>query len=408
MADSFTESPDKKVFNCLGIEALRAQLQGLDIFSEQFFCINACRTPAEWAITSNDQIEMVGTLGKARFHKLTQARFFAADELEAAPVEATSACGFSNGFAEAVAGCIEKLPWPPRAGDWQLQLHNQWPNTKSDGIAGLDRFAFKQLYDDRHSIDRTRQHKLVKRIVDDARTWNSHRTAEPGDLWRSTIIDLHARTADCLDMLMHSLENSIFTEQIVAGGIQRADRWPARDQDIRDRERALTEELTYCLVEDSSLVGSKMIDALVDLTTTTRVVYIEIDGPCEPIDEQLIASMLGFWRNVVNELHILGTRVPHLPLLLIGHIEPDSAGPQSIDTTRYYHSALLRSSDERRLNLIEGDHLFKWVRRVFPDGDLRRPGVERELALALGSNRIERVSDVSLLTVVDAVEKRAI
>jgi len=68
----------------------------------------------------------------------------------------------------------------------------------------------------------------------------------------------------------------------------------------------------------------------------------------------------------------------------------------------------LGSSDERRLNLIAGDHLLKWVRRIFPDGDLRRPDVERELAIALGSDRIERVDGVPLSRIVDIVEKRAL
>jgi hypothetical protein len=134
--DSFAAGPNKHVFNCLGIENLRTQLQGMEGFPDQLFCINACRTPAEWTITSGDEVVMVGTLGLPRTRKLAQARFFAADELELAPVEGTSLKGFSNGFAEAVINCIAQEAWPPRATDWQLRLHKEWPATRSDGIRG--------------------------------------------------------------------------------------------------------------------------------------------------------------------------------------------------------------------------------------------------------------------------------
>jgi hypothetical protein len=404
--DSFEETPNN-VFNCLGIEQLRVELQGLDTFGDQLFCVNACRTPSEWAIRANDQIEMVAMLGRPRIRKIPQVQFFAADELEPAPVEGTNPRGFSNGFAEAVVDCIQLAAWPPRASDWELRLHQQWLPTISHGVRGFDKFAFKQLYDARHQIDRQRQLKLLQAAVNRARTWNERRVAEPGDLWRNTLVDLHACTADCLDMLMHHIETTIFTDRIASGGVQRVARWPRRELDAHKRENDLIGELTYCLVEDRSLSGPDIVDALIDFAPGMRVVYLDIDGPCRPEDEPLINAMIAFWREIINEVHKRGTRVPCLPLLLVGHVDPEAAAPNTIDTTRFYHSTILAEHHERRLNKVAGAHLLGWIQGVFRDGDLRRPDTVREFARALGFRTIEEIEGVRMKRIIEIVDERA-
>jgi hypothetical protein len=409
--DSYVSPLNKRVFRCLGIEQLRTQLQGMDKFSDQLFCVNACRTPAEWAITGDDELELIATLGLQRTRKIAQARFFAADELEPAPVEGTSPKGFSNGFVEAMVNCIMYGAWPPRAGEWQLRLHKEWPATKSDGVHGPDRFVFKQLYDARREIDRNRQHKLAQIALDRARTWNERRGADPAELWRTTLIDLHACTADCLDVLMQHLEDSIFTDKIVAGGVQRVTQWPRREQDARRREKDLIEELTYCLAEDRTLTDAgDIIGAIAAFAPGMRVVYVDIDGPCKPEDEGLINAMIKFWQNIIAEAHNRGTRVPCLPLLLVGHVDPEQRAdaPAPIDATRFYHAEVLAEGHERRLSLVAGNHLLTWIKGIVPDGDPRRPDLEREIARALDGRVLEDIVGVRMRKIIEVVDDRAL
>jgi hypothetical protein len=409
-SDSFAAEVNKRVFNCLGIEQLRTQLQGMPQFSDQLFCVNACRTPAEWAITGDDEVEPIATLALQRASMVSQARFFAAGELEPSPVEGISPDGFSNGFAEALVNCIREGEWPPRAGDWELRLRNKWPATWSDGVHGPDRFLFTRLYDARHQIDRQRQHKLVQAALDRARTWNERRGADPGDLWRTTLIDLHACTADCLDLLMTNLENIIFTDKIVAGGVQRVAQWPRHDQDAGRREKELIGEVSYCLAEDRDLTDSgNIVEAVAALAPGMRVVYVEIDGPCKTEDEGLINAMIRFWQGIIAEAHKRGTRVPCLPLLLVGHVDPDprADAPPLIDATRFYHPDVLAEGHERRLNLVAGNHLLTWIKGIVPDGDLRRPDLEMEIARALGGRVLDGIGPVRMGKIIEVVDERA-
>ena len=88
MPDSFTMRGSRRRFKCLGIDHFRTQLQGMDGFAQQLLCVNACRTPAEWSMTSNDDPpDLVPTSRNPRADKVRQARFFAADELKPVPVE---------------------------------------------------------------------------------------------------------------------------------------------------------------------------------------------------------------------------------------------------------------------------------------------------------------------------------
>jgi hypothetical protein len=405
-ADSFTKA-NQRVFRCLGIEQLRTQLQGMEQFSNQLFCVNACRTPAEWAITGNDEVSVVETLKIQRSGNISQARFYAAEELKPAPVESTN--GFSNGFAEEVVNCITSGAWPPSAYEWQMRLHKVWQGIWSDGVKGPDRALFKLLYQARHDLNREHQHKLAKKTFTLARTWNERRDSEPAKLWRTTLIDLHARNSDCLGMLMDRLERNIFTDKLVPDGVQRVPKWPERDQDAHRREKDLIEDLTYCLTEDATLTdAAQIMKAIADIGM--RVVYVEIDGPCQPQDEGLVTGMIKFWRAIIAEAHKLGTRVPYLPLLLVGHIDPEPSAnaPALIDTTRFYHPDVLRENDPRRLNLVAGKHLVDWFDGVFSKGDMRRPDIERAVVHALGGKLIEEISGVRMARVIEIVDEGAL
>jgi Caspase domain len=94
LADSFRTVDGPRVFYVLAVEHFRNQLKAKDRFKQQLFCINACRTPAEWAISADDRIEKVVTVPLTR-RPVQQVRFFAAGESQPAPVEAR-ADGLSN------------------------------------------------------------------------------------------------------------------------------------------------------------------------------------------------------------------------------------------------------------------------------------------------------------------------
>ena len=408
-ADSSTPMPNKRVFRCLGIEQLRVQLQGMPQFSEQLFCINACRTPAEWTTTRDDQIFLVQTLTFPRIGRIRQPRFFSAPDLEPAPVE-DSGKEFSNGFVETVANCIKLAEWPPGDHQWNMLLHVDWPATQSFDIRGLDPYVFKRLYDARYRIDRQRQSVLVDAALKHIQKWNELLPETgPADLWRTTFIDLHACAADRLDVLMQYLEDNVFTDRVVVGGVQRVDRWPARKQEAGRREKQLIGELTYCLTENRRLTDpGKIIQAVAEFAPGVRVVFVEVDGPCEAEDEELIKAMLNFWQSVIAAALERGTRVPCLPLLLVGHVDPNPRedAPRAIDVTRFYHPDVLDESDERRLSLVRGTHLHKWLDEIIPKQNLIRGDVERELAQGLGNKMIEDVA-VRMGPIIDFVNARA-
>jgi hypothetical protein len=406
--DSFTRQ-DKNIFICLAVEALRAQLQGMPQFADQIFCINACRTPQEWAVTGRDEVGRVMTLQLDRPAKpVAQARFFSAKELEPAPVEDLDG-GYSNGFAKAVVECIRSAEWPPRASEWGWRLKTGWKFTEVSGVQAADPYLFKRLERARYDLDRSRQRKLAEGALKQAQTWSNRR--DHADLWQSTLIDLHACNTDCLGMLLWRLEQTVFTTKIAMGGLHRVGRWPHRSRAPERRKRELREELAYCLTDDRRITGPKdIIDELAAFGAGARVVYVEIDGPCEDDkDRPLVADMLAFWREIINAAAKRVPSLPYLPLLLVGHIDPEPAAGVSpaIDTTRFYREDALAEDHERRLNRIRGFDVRSWLDPIIPEEDLRRVDIEGELARALGVRFIDDI-DARLGRILTVVNERAV
>ena len=407
-SDSFVRQ-NKNMFVCLAVEELRAQLQGMPQFADQIFCINSCRTPQEWAVTGGDEISRVMTVQLDRPEQpVAQARFFSARELYPAPVEDRND-GYSNGFAKAVVECIKSAEWPPRASDWSWRLKEAWGSTEVSGVHGADSYLFKRLEKTRYDLDRGRQHKLAELALKRAQKWVDRR--DDAGLWQSTLIDLHACRTDCLDLLLQRLEQSVFTTKVAMGGVHRAGRWPDRNRAAERRKRDLREELAYCLTDDRAMTRpDDIIEELAALGTGARVIYVEIDGPCDDDkDRPLVEDMVTFWRDIIDAAAKRVPSLPYLPLLLVGHIDPEPAAGASpaIDTTRFYHGDVLVEDHERRLNRIRGDEVHTWLDPVVPRSDLRRVDVERELARALG---VQFVDDINarMRQILTAVNQRTV
>jgi hypothetical protein len=378
-------------------------------FAEQMFCINACRTPQEWAITGQDEIVRVTIVQDTRpENPVPQARFFSANELTPAPVEDLPE-GYSNGFAKALVECIGMSEWPPRAGEWRWRLKTAWKSTEIFGVPDTDSYLFKRLEGARHDLDRSRQRKLAEVALKRAEKWSDRR--DDAVLWQSTLIDLHACRTDCLDLLLRRLEQTVFTSKIAMGGLHRAGRWPDRSRALERRKRELREELAYCLTDDRTMTDPKeLVDELATLGAGARVVYIEIDGPCEDDkDRPLVADMIAFWQNIIRAAATRVPALPYLPILLVGHIDPEPVAGvlPAIDTTRYYREDALVEDHERRLNRIRGADIHSWLDAIIPETDSRRVDIEDELARALGVQFIDDI-DSRMRQILTVVNERAV
>lgn len=405
LPDSFVVRNNGKMFNCLAIEQLRAQLQGMPQFAEQIFCINACRTPQEWSVTGKDEVSRVQTLQLDRPRvPVVQARFFSSEELAPTPVEGLEG-GYSNGFSKAVVECIEEADWPPQPRDWRWRLKRAWEPTDVLGVRGGDPDLFKLLEKARYQLDRGRQHKLAEGALKRAQKWADRRN-EP-DLWRGTVLDLHAFEADCLDILLWRLEETVFTEKIAIGGVRRVSRWPKRGDPAERRKRDLREELAYCLTEDRIVIDPvAIVEELAALGPGARVVYVEIDGPCDGVaDRPLVDDMVAFWRGIIDVAAKRVPALPYLPLLLIGHVDPDLRASEAIDTTLFYHNDTLADEHERRLCKVRGVDVRSWLDPVIRRDHPRRVDIESELARALRVQLIEDI-DVRMREIITAVNKR--
>jgi hypothetical protein len=381
----------KTVFFCLPVEKLQIQLEGMPAFADQIFCINACRTPQEWAMTGEDQVRPVLTLIRARPEKpIPQARFFSAKELTPAPVEELAE-GYSNGFAKALVECIGSTVWPPRASDWSWRLEKAWSATDASGVHGGGLKLFKKLDDARYDLDRDKQHTLADTALKLAGKWRDRR--DNAGLWQSTLIDLHACPTDRLGMLLQRLERTVFKDAI--GKIRLASRWPDRTRSPERRKRDLREQLAFCLVDDSSITEPKDIaDELFHLGNGARVTYIEIDGPCDDDkDRPLVEDMVTFWRQIIGAAAKGARSLSHLPILLVGHNNPElTAGTLStVDTTRFYRDEALTEDNERRLNRIRGPDVHRWLDPIISRENPGRGDVERALARGLGVRFVDDI-----------------
>jgi hypothetical protein len=411
-ADSFQRADGRRLFHCLGINRFRTQLQGM-AFTQQLFCINACRTPAEWSITANDEPpDIIRTLERnVRSGEPRQAQFFATRELRPVPVN-SGPDGLSNAFVMAICDCIANGEWPPRETGWLHRVRAAWPESWLEGVLDVDAAAFILLSNSKRVIDRRDQKTLVDGALRRVRKWKqqplSMANLDEQTALETTLIDLHACTADRLDLLMHRLEEEVFKPELVPQGVQRANKWPDRNTSFDMRKQYLFKELTFRLTDYRNL---KSVQQIVDEIPTpldyVRVVFIEIDGPCtREEDGPLVVHLRKFWHDILREVLKRGSGGPCLPLLLIGHVDPEVAGgaPLPLDTTSFYHNVVLDPTNERRLNLVRGDHLRTWLNDIVPAERFAGRGeLERVLATALGCPQIEGVT-VRMNRVVDFIE----
>jgi hypothetical protein len=223
-ADSFKTANARRVFYRLGIDSFRAQLQGMPFFRQQLFCVNACRTPEEWSITANDEDHSIHTLRYPRSDLVRQTRFYAAEELKPVPVK-TGPDGLSNAFAACIRDCIAESEWPPQETDWLQRLKAAWGPLWWAGVSEVNATAFKRLRDQLRTIDRRGQRGLVDKAF--RTVLERQRSGTATGTIVSTVIDLHACTADRLDILITRLEEDVFRDRFVPEGIQRVKRWPA-------------------------------------------------------------------------------------------------------------------------------------------------------------------------------------
>jgi hypothetical protein len=405
--DSYATNPNHRMFSCFGVDRLRIHLQGQG-FTDQLFCINACRTPIEWTAVGKDQLDEAVFPTLDRAGPIRQSRFFSADELEPAPVE--TGADFSNGFARAVVRCIERGDWPPRDSQWARLLHLGWRRTRSF-LPGPDPMLFQSLLERIVDLDRERQFDLANDAFALALSWNQSVGDDDdakANLWQTTLIDLHARTTDCLNYLLDRLEMRVFKKTLV-DRVRRAASWPDRAWDPARREKELIKELTYCLAGNRNLTDpAAIIKAVAGIRGGARVVYVEVDGPCQHNDEGLIRAMVQFWKKIIAAAVASGTEVPRLPLLLVGHVDceerPKAGAP--IEVTQFYHGEELAPGHERRLNLVAGGHLRDWLADVVAtEGD--RSELEREIARELGGFQFVDIAGVPMGQVVDVFRGRA-
>jgi hypothetical protein len=411
MADSLRKADGRRLFRCLGINRFRTQLQGMP-FMQQLLCINACRTPAEWSITANDERpDIIRTLERSvRSAEPRQARFFATRELMPVPVKSGPE-GLSNEFVAAICDCITNREWPPRETEWLHRLRAAWPDIWSEGAQEVDAAAFKLLNNNIRVIDRSDQLTLVdgalKRVVKWKQQPRAMADLDEQTALETTLIDLHACAADRLDLLMTRLEEEVFKPKLVPEGVQRANRWPDRAISFEKRKQGLFEEVTLRLSGYRRLTVEQIVNEIPG-EPYVRVVFIEIDGPCTPDEDgQLVLDLRKFWHEMIREVKKRGSGGPCLPLLLIGHIDPElgrgAARPH--DATRFYHNAGLDAANEHRLNPIRGEHLRKWLNGVVPAERFAGRGeLERVLAAALGGRTLIEEVEVRMGQVVDFIQ----
>jgi hypothetical protein len=399
VADSFKTATAKRRFYCLGINGLCAQLQGMPAFQEQLFCTNACQIPAEWSITPQDDKHAIEPLEYPRSLAIRQARFSAVRALEAAPVQ-DRPDKLSNGFAQAVCDCIDKGSWPPRDIEWHFILKAAWPAFDPDGPYQREIEAFSRLWSHVDAIDREAQQSLVYGAFKQALEWKERHPlgvsgTDADAVWRRTVIDLHARNTDLLDRLMERLRNKVFDPKYVPHHFDPI-KWPDRGLQFESRKQKLLRDLNYYL-------DGILTDAVPPEQCTT-VVYVQIKGPCTPADEPLIREMLAVWEKAIRAVLKLGNLGPCLPLLLVGHDDPEPAtqgAASSPDMTSLYHGAVLNPDDEHRLNLIQGGHLQTWLNKATQedrwmkgvmevDGAFGR-SLEAALAMGLGKSVIQEI-----------------
>jgi hypothetical protein len=404
----------KRVFNCIALESVRGQLQGM-AFEEQWFCVNACQTAQEWSVGPSDEISEVHTLTYKRSGPVRQVQFFAAEELTPAPVESARNDLLSNGFAAAVIDCLANDEWPPSAAGWHHRLSQRWPRLRSIGAQQLDLNVFKLLYGNIRTVDRTEQRALASGAIRRAMRWKEFlsRAADEANAgvvdWQTTIIDLYARTADRLDLLMNRLADEIFTEKLVPDGIQRIPKWPDRGMNREARIRQLTGDITLLLANDRSLSRPQdIVDVLVEIGQCAKVAYVEVQGPCTEADPPLVQAMLSYWKGIIEEAVKRGPVGPWLPLLVVGHIDPDTSELPVVDLKALYHPNE-PVPPERQLGPVNGTHLRQWLNTIIPaERYPARSELEAVLARELGGRLLEEIPAVPMSKIVDLVTLRTV
>jgi hypothetical protein len=408
LADSKPAVTSQATYRCLGIDQLRTQLLGMR-FTRQILCVNTCQVPAEWSPPGKPSF--VDTSADRRLPGIQQVRFLAAPEMQTAPVESRGD-GLSNGFAAAVRACIDKYDWPPNPVDWDVALRGEWGDLVTSGLHGVGQSKFKILRDGIRKIDRTKQLKLASKSLEFARNWatNQKNATEP-DVVLSTLLDLHAVTSDELTILVGRLDEELIKPNgdIVSGGLGYA-KWPEAGLTAAERKRVLFQSLAEQLVDNETLDSAeKIVAALADLGGCVRIVFIEIKGPCSDSDRALILEMISFWKDIIARLMALKTRVSTVPLLIVGHVNPDpAAGAAILDTASYYHAAVPPPGDKRRLSEIQWDELVAWLDEVLPKS--RHPGrsdLDAVIAQELGAELMQRVQPVRMAKIVNVVTRRA-
>jgi hypothetical protein len=272
--------------------------------------------------------------------------------------------------------------------------------------------AFMKLKKEIRAIDRDEQRSLVESALKQAVRWKKERgpTAADHQMWKKTVIDLHATSADRLDLFITKLEAEL-KKKAAPSGIQRIKRWPNRNLSLPDREKELIHELTYRLTDDYNVEAIKeIVDRMNSLGGRSRIVFVDIDGPCTADDGPLVSTMLDFWQKLLTETLSRAVKRPHLPLLLVGHVDPEppSGAPMSIDTTTFYHASALDTTHERRLSLIYGHHLYGWLDEVVPaDRYDARYALEEEIARGLGARLIEDIPGTRMKCIIDLIWSRA-
>ncbi|UPJ53420.1 hypothetical protein IVB30_20150 [Bradyrhizobium sp. 200] len=405
-ADSFKrEDGPKRMFRCVPIDQIRTRLSGMSNFSEQIFCINACRTPIEWSLTPNDDTVLLDPGTSRRTGTVKQAAFFAVPGTKAAPVD-KAAAQFSNGFARAIQQCIDKGQWPPDHGDWYYRLKAVWPTLWSPGAHSIGPEQFERLKNQIRKIDREDQLTLVT----DKLTQLSKDVDRDKIGWRTTVLDLHSCTSDCLTLFMTHLEPAIIKNGMAGEGIQRMNGWPEQRLSLQNRRLQLIGELTLRLTGSrNSKSLEQIVEALAQMREVVRVVYVEIKGPYSEDDRSLVESMLKFWQEVIASA-ATSDRRPTLPLLIVGHVDPDANAPGviQIDTETFYPEVGPLEALGRRLNMVKGAHLRRWLDMVTPaESNPWRDDLESEIVRELGGALIEEIPDIRMATIVNLVTTRA-
>lgn len=404
LADSKPAVTAQATYRCLGLDKFRHQLMGMG-FGRQILCVNTCQVPSEWSPPGRPTFvdTSPGIPGKG----IQQVRFLAAPEMLTAPVE-TRDDGLSNGFAAAVKFCIEKYELPPNASDWDAALRDKWGPLVTLGLHGADQSKFKILRDNILKLDRKKQFDFVSDALRTARDWDARQGLLLASLVPRTLLDLHALSSDQLSYLISRLQDDLFNNAIdkkIAGGLATAV-WPATGV-IEDRKRDLFKNLAEALVGNDELEGAENVaEELAAMGDCIVAVYLEVEG-CTAQDGELVKELLAFWNKIL--VYLLSKSSPTLPLLIVGHINPDpSPGQNTIDTASYYHQPTLSAADKRRLTEIRWQELLQWLEDAMPRA--RHPGrgdLDSAIAKALGASAVQSLRPFRMVTLIDFVTKRA-